>query len=126
MCNGYWCHGCYRLEDDNYFPIRRPTDEDGYVVNIPRDKNRFMFGRAGDQYLTTFQCDVCHFRNVNFRSPRSTGMDVLLLKFIRRANLDALWSREPGTVNNTRRDLLNMSNKAKILGIDEERMLPLM
>jgi hypothetical protein len=125
-CSGYWCHGCYRLEDDKYFPIRRPTDEDGYVVIVPRDRDRFMFGRAGDQLLTTFQCDTCHFRNINFRSPRPNGEDALLMKFIRRANLDALWSREPGTVNNTRRDLENLSTKAKILGIDEERMLPAM
>jgi hypothetical protein len=85
-----------------------------------------MFGRAGDHFLTTFQCDVCHFRNINFRSPRTTGMDAMLLKFIRRANLDALWSRETGTVNNTRRDLINMSSKAQILGIDESRMFPRM
>lgn len=123
-CNGYWCHGCYKFDDLNYFPIRRPKDEDGYVVVVPKDRDRFMFGRAGDHYVTTFQCDVCHFRNINGRSPRTDGPDLLLMKFIRRASLDALWSRESGTVNNTRRDINNMLIKAKHLGIKEDRFMP--
>lgn len=125
-CKGYWCHGCYKLEEDNYFPVRRPKDEDGYVVVVPKDRNRFMFGRAGDHLVTTFQCDLCHFRNINARSPRDGGQDANLMKFIRRANLDALWSRESGTVNNTRRDVNNMLTKAKQLGIKEESFMPSM
>ena len=123
-CNGYWCNGCYKIDNDNYFPIRRPKDEDGYVVIVPKDQNRFLFGRAGDHLLTTFQCDLCHFRNINKRTPRGDGQDSLLMKFIRRANLDALWSREPGTVNNTRRDIDILISKARHLGIKEGIMLP--
>lgn len=112
------------MEDDSYFPVRRATDEDGYVVIVPKDKDRFMFGRAGDHLMTTFQCDLCQFRNVNYRTPRDADADRLLLKFIRRANLDALWAREPGTVNNTRRDIEIMCRKARQLGLDSSSILP--
>lgn len=112
------------MEDDMFFPVRRATDEEGYVVTVAKDQGRFMYGRAGDHLLTTFQCDLCHFRNINLCSPISPGPDDFLLKFIRRANLDALWSREPGTVNNTRREIANMCTKAKYLRIKMDRVLP--
>jgi hypothetical protein len=85
-----------------------------------------MFGRAGDHLLTTFQCDLCHFRNINLRTPIEGSADSLLLKYIRRANLDALWSRESGTVNNTRREIHNLCIKAKHLGIRVNHVLPAM
>ena len=112
------------MADEDFFPVRRPTDEEGYVVNVARDQGRFMYGRAGDHWMTRFQCDLCHFRNINLCSPLATGEDDFLLMFIRRANLDALWSREPGTVNNTRREFVNLRNKASHLRIKLDRMLP--
>ena len=94
------------------------------MSNVRKDLDRFMYGRGGDHLMTTFQCDVCHFRNINLRTPRAGGEDDLLLKFIRRANLDAMWSREPGTVNNTRREFANLCVKANLLGIPLKSMIP--
>ena len=93
---------------------------------LEKDRTRFLFGRAGDNLLTTFQCDVCQFRNIKGRSPNETAADSLLLKFIRRANLDAFWAREPGTVNNTRWEIVGIRKKAVILGMDPECLLPIM
>jgi hypothetical protein len=46
-----------------------------------------------------FQCDLCHFRNIKGREPNSIRLDDRkALKFVRRANLDGLWSREPSAV----------------------------
>jgi hypothetical protein len=60
---------------------------------------RFKIGRNGDNIMTPFQCDLCHFRNIKGREPNSIRLDDRkALKFIRRANLDGLWSREPSTV----------------------------
>lgn len=125
-CNGYWCHGCYNLEDDGLFPIRRPSDENGYMVVLEKDRTRFLFGRAGDNLLTTFQCDECQFRNIKGRSAGDREEDIRLLKFIRRANLDAFWAREPGTVNNTRREVMGIRKKASSLGMDPDLLLPKM
>ena len=123
-CEGIWCDGCYRIEDHGIFPIRRPTDEAGYVVEVEKDKSRFLFGRAGDHLVTTFQCDLCHFRNITSRSPGDDEQDGMLLHFIRRANLDALWSREKGTIKNTMREIANIRERARLLGFDGDAMLP--
>jgi hypothetical protein len=48
--------------------------------------------------MCPFQCDVCHFRNTQGRSPSEDHHDELFMLCIRRANLDALWSRESSTV----------------------------
>jgi hypothetical protein len=125
-CNGHWCDGCYKLEDDGFFPIRKPTDEEGYVLEVEKDKGRFLYGRAGDQYVTTFQCDLCHFRNITGRSPGSDGSDDTVMKFVRRANLDSMWSRSPGTVRNTSREIRLLHVKASMLRLDAETMLPQM
>jgi hypothetical protein len=84
------------------FPIARPTDKDGMIVMDANDETRFKEARDGDFLLTPFQCDLCHFRNLLSRDPViGLPQDVRLVKLIRRANLDALWSREPGTVRST-------------------------
>jgi len=46
-----------------------------------------------------FECDLCHFRNLNNRDPLTNYLtDLWTLLCIRRACLDAFWSRESGTV----------------------------
>eukprot|EP00956_Cyclotella_meneghiniana_P007531 scaffold10178_cov23-Cyclotella_meneghiniana.AAC.3 len=46
-----------------------------------------------------FECDLCHFRNVTKRDPElSCPRDGHTMMFIRRANLDACWSRAESTV----------------------------
>mgnify|MGYP000040298935 CR=1 FL=1 len=50
--------------------------------------------------MVPFQCELCHFRNVMKRNPeKSNPVDNELLDFMRRANLDAFWSREPTSVS---------------------------
>lgn len=56
--------------------------------------------------------------------PEIRTEDYLLLRTIRRATLDAFWSREPGTVEATRRD----SRKLTMIGsqLELHSMLPMM
>lgn len=40
--------------------------------------------------MTPFQCEVCHFRNIQGRNPMADkSEDILLMEFFRRATLDA-------------------------------------
>ena len=99
----------------------------GHAVARKVDQDRFMFARGGDHWVTRFQCDLCHFRNIQGRDPREeSGIDSLLLRCIRRANLDAMWSREASTIRGLHGELLRMSRKAKTLGINPRRFYPAM
>ena len=63
------------------------------------DEDRFKRGRNGDNLLTPFQCDKCHFVNMQGRNPTLNSVkDRYLMKLIQRANLDSCWARELSTV----------------------------
>ena len=48
--------------------------------------------------MQPFQCDICWFRNILNRFPSPTSyQDTKLLAYIRRVNLDLIWSRSEGT-----------------------------
>jgi hypothetical protein len=60
------------------------------------DKLRFVVARPGDHLCCPFQCELCHFRNIQGRLP-NMGLgyldDMKLMKSLRRVNLDAFGSR---------------------------------
>jgi hypothetical protein len=85
---------------------------------IEADVNRFKCARDGDNLMVPFQCDVCHFRNIQKRNPRPLlyPKDALALQCIRRANLDSLWSREPSTVSRNANQARTMEDLGDALG----------
>lgn len=90
-------------------------DEDGFENLAPGDEDRFKKARNGDFLITPFQCDLCHFRNIQHRDPEiGKEKDRVLLQEIRVANLDSLWSREPSTV------AANLSQARKMEAIGDE------
>jgi len=42
-------------------------DKEGVVTEDPRERKRFIEARAGDHLMIEFQCDVCHFWNIQRR-----------------------------------------------------------
>ena len=73
--------------------------ERGFEVT-DETKDNFMHGRDGDHVMgVCFQCDVCQFRNTVGRDVCWVSKkDLTKLRYIRRASLDVMWSRESGTV----------------------------
>jgi len=105
--------------------VAKPTDEEGNFVEDPKDKQRYVEARNGDNLLTPFQCDLCHFRNVMERDPtEALPQDIRILKLIRRANLDALWSREPGTARSTLTHCRQGGRVATSLGFQDTLFKP--
>lgn len=108
MCYGAWHAGCYKQLEKDKFPVLGITDIDDSLMDDNRledeDPNRFRQARDGDHLLCEFQCDLCQFENTRGRSPdvEDSG-DELALLCIRRAILDAFWSRESSTVEMNRR-----------------------
>jgi len=65
-----------------------------------------------------FQCDRCWFINLKNKEPRSSSLtDVRLLSYIRRVNLDVLWSRESSTVEKTLNRYVKARTWADQMGI---------
>lgn len=124
-CEGAWCGRCYHLRGDDTFP-RKSGEYEGWVKDED-ETDRFQFGRAGDHLCTRFQCDECHFINLKKRIPSAgSGEDMLLLKYIRRANLDSLWSLEPATVASNRGEFARAKMCLDFVGLDLETSLPSM
>ena len=68
---------------------------------------RFKVGRDGDMLQSSFQCDLCWFRNLTARDPtRNRIADKYLFVFIRRKNLDIFWSRSVSTVQSIKGSIL--------------------
>ncbi len=79
--------------------MKKTLDEDGNVIEKAKDADRFMVGRDGDHLITPFQCETCHFRNIQERDPvAGNRKDSYFLKHMRRFSLDAFWGRESSTV----------------------------
>ncbi len=119
-----WCGPCYLPLDNNEFPISRRTNEDGDVYE--EENSRYKVVRNGDNLVTPFQCDTCHFRNLLGRDPiENYAEDIRLAKLIRRANLDALWSTEPGTIERTLAEAKRGLAIAAALGFQSQLFQPM-
>ena len=109
-CFGAWHSKCYCQNEKDKFPVLTLKDlDEGMVSAEDLDDNgekRFCEARDGDFLLTPFQCDLCHYQNMTQTNPEPTKevRDEALLLAIWRANLDAFWSRERGTVEANRRE----------------------
>jgi hypothetical protein len=44
--------------------MRAPVDKDGFENVVAEDEERFKHGRNGDNRMTPFQCNKCHFINI--------------------------------------------------------------
>ena len=126
-CRGCWCGPCYKPLGTTPFYIHPLLDEDG--IEIPEDDlgSRYMVGRDGDHYLVPFQCELCHFRNIQQRDPMAGhGKDEFLMDFIVRANLDAFWSREASTVQANLRGAVRSWKTKDNFSLRENSLFPVM
>lgn len=103
-CEFISCGPCYTPHRWDKFKIQDPADViegELSLVSNDEERKRFREARPGDHTMRMFQCDTCQFQNCYFRNPNNkVASDELAMCCIRRANLDAFWSREPATVRN--------------------------
>lgn len=84
------------------FQVALPENDEGSKWKKKTDIRRFMVARDGDMLCAPFQCDHCWFINLKREEPVEESYEhQRLLGYIRRVNLDLLWSRERATVANT-------------------------
>jgi hypothetical protein len=103
--------GCFTPLGARQFPIKQKLDDDGKIMEDDDDDLRFKCSRPGDHLMIPFQCEVCHFRNIMQRDPnRRSASDLEIMDLMRRADLDAFWSRKISTA-------LRMEKLAKRFGM---------
>ena len=110
------------MEQEGDFYIHRADNEEGIVwyKNIQEERN-FIEGISGAFLLFPFQCDLCWFRNLEKRDPiPGSWKDERILHYIRRVNLDGIWSRSRSTVTNVRRSVAQLLGTWKELGVTAE------
>ena len=120
-CHRSWHPRCYQANLDLVFHIEKPENDVGLVWKKKEDDERFLSARSGDSTFCPFQCDFCWFVNLKKEMPNKVRLShVRLLGYIRRANLDAMWSRESATV------LASLSGlkKQKRIAIDLDLPMP--
>ena len=116
-CHNVWCHECYFPDSKLRFPVKKTSDmEESF--DLEEEKNTFMHARKGDEFMTSFQCELCHFRNIQKRDPKANSPDIVVLSYISRANLDSFWARKSSTV------IRNRGLVIKSLAMAEELNLP--
>ena len=98
--------------------MRQPKDVDGITQVIDGEEDRFHYGRDGDHLVLSFQCRICHFRNMEGRNPvAGNNLDDRVMMLIRRVTLDSFWSREPATVRGTLRNKRKLEDIVAQLGL---------
>ena len=103
------------------FYVQKTLDEEEDLETEEVLSDRFQVGRPGDHLMgIPFECDLCHFRNLNGRDPcKRSAKDAYTLVLIRRAMLDACWSRERSTVaGNLSRMVLDYTTGMSCLSIE--------
>jgi hypothetical protein len=79
--------------------VYRAKDADGNDMLAPGEEDDYRGARPGDHLICSFDCDACAFFRLKGRlSILGNFSDDRTLCLIRRANLDAFWSRKKGTV----------------------------
>ena len=77
------------MSQEERYRVIQPQDEEGFDLTTAEDRTRHLVARNGDHLMIPFQCELCHFRNLKGCDPRNVKEDILLIRTIRRANVDA-------------------------------------
>ena len=119
-----WHARCYVQSERDAFPVLKASDLDDALMDeedmgdMTDDPERFKAARAGDFLMCPFQCDACTFFNLKGRYPLAeSNADEMLQVCIRRALLDAFWSRERSTVQKNRGEMIGFLEASESLGV---------
>jgi hypothetical protein len=97
LCHSAWCPPCHCQRSVTYLLVY--TGFDPHSLPSPIEVSYYLQARPGDSLFCPFECDDCvFFRITGGPSHPHNRQHQNLLDHIRRTNLDAFWSRAPGTI----------------------------
>jgi len=119
-CRMSWhARRCYIASSLLTFQIACLENNEGMKWNKTREDYCFLHARKGDMMCCPFQCDYCLHVNLTHRLASDAYVgDARLLGYIRRVNLDMMWSREPSTVRNQLKKMLKGGDLSLELGLE--------
>ena len=118
VCRRGWCAPCYRAPKALDFYVHQEQNEVSLSWVKRGDERRFQEGIDGAYLMIPFQCDWCWFRCLEDRDPKHQSyQDNRILGYIRRVNLDLIWSRAPGTIASVRDNVKMIIKMWRELGI---------
>jgi hypothetical protein len=128
-CRNVWHGKCCVQHKSDDFPVLGQQDLDASLIDESfledDDPKRFQEGRDRDHLMCPFQCEDCHFINIQGRAPNPDNpCDGLILCCMRRANLDSFWSRERSTVYSNLLEGKRFLAPQQLLGIDTSSLPP--
>ena len=99
--------------------MHKEEDDSGLAWSAnQKHQYQFLRGIDGAFLIFPFQCDICWFRNLENRDPLETSLvDMRLMKYIRRVNLDGIWSRSESTVGSVKRSLIQLISCWREIGL---------
>jgi hypothetical protein len=97
-----WCAPCYQQRLDTDFSVYHGNDPDS--VPSPSEEKNYLHARPANSILCPFECDESSlYRLTGCPSQIDNKIHQYLLDCIRRAILDAFWSRSLDTLKGLRR-----------------------
>ena len=70
-CSGMWHAVCYTKRNDNNFLLMGWDDINDLLMRVndleANDPHKFQVARNGDHIMLLFQCNICHFLNIQKR-----------------------------------------------------------
>jgi hypothetical protein len=134
-CRQAWHGRCYRIHPCDPFPqglVPKRTEDLGNEEEEELEgwdlsegeryevDSEFKTAPPGDHLMTAFQCELCLFRNIKKRDPiPECEIDKWTSTCLRRANLDAFWSRRPNAVSGNLKEARFAMRCSRSHNIDE-------
>ena len=84
-----WRRGCYEVSQKEKYKINIYQDEEECDLTSDEDRSRHLVARNEDHLIIPFQCELCHFRNLKGDNHSQRRDNILLIRMIRRVNIDA-------------------------------------
>ena len=115
-CLSIWHAECYTClgQDKVKFPTSEIKDTEGNTWHQEEGRlRRLNQGVEGAHLCTSFQCELCWFRNLTGKDP-TPGVHDMALRCLRRCNLDNFAGRAPSTIRGHKLEIFTLGMQFKI------------
>ena len=68
-CQSVWCEKCYCSAEIDKYRIAKLQEDNGFELELSKDKVRYLSARDGNHLMIQFQCELCQFSNLKGCDP---------------------------------------------------------